>query len=243
MELLWRSTPASVADAHALIEDHGVVLLRQVFQPEWITAVAVVVDQLFEATAIAAKAGALTPDAVRDYKQRAIDVARLTYQGRAVVDDLAAPLLDLVAALLGAPAECHPHSFLRAVSAEDEEAGDGLRLPFHQDQRVLDRRLVNAWIPFVACGRDRPGLELVRRPLDGLVPAALHANSIYGLTGIEIPAPIVRVEYRGLLWAPDMMPGDALVFPGTTIHRSHVTPGMTGTRTSVDLRFVPAGAG
>ena len=42
------------------------------------------------------------------------------------------------------------------------------------------------------------------------------------------------------LWRPQLAVGDVLVFDGYTIHRSDISPEMTGTRTSVELRCVPA---
>jgi ectoine hydroxylase-related dioxygenase (phytanoyl-CoA dioxygenase family) len=238
----WQPTSTAVAHALAEIQAHGVVLLHEVYDPAWIATVAAAVDALFDATAAAAADGTLSEPAAKHYEHQAIDLQRLELDQRLVADDLAAPLTALAAALMQQPAARHPYSFLRRVSADDTDEGAALRLPFHQDERVLDRPLVNAWIPFVACGRDRPGLEVVRQPLDAVVPAARHDRSIYGRAGVEIPAPIVRAEYRGRLWAPELNAGDVLVFPGTTIHRSHVTKDMAGTRTSVDLRFVPAGS-
>jgi hypothetical protein len=43
---------------------------------------------------------------------------------------------------------------------------------------------------------------------------------------------------REALWHPSLLPGDALIFPGTTIHRSYVTAEMTERRLSVELRLV-----
>jgi hypothetical protein len=42
-------------------------------------------------------------------------------------------------------------------------------------------------------------------------------------------------------WRPVLEPGDALLFRGDVLHRTHVTPAMTQDRTSVELRFFPAG--
>jgi hypothetical protein len=38
-----------------------------------------------------------------------------------------------------------------------------------------------------------------------------------------------------------LAPGDALVFGGGVLHHTHVAPTMTRDRTSLELRFFPAG--
>ena len=93
--------------------------------------------------------------------------------------------------------------------------------------------MVTCWIALTACGDDAPGLELAGPcrhellPLDALSEARVRA-SVAARDGD----------------CPVLAPGDAIVFGGGLLHRTHVTPAMTRTRTSIELRFVaPARVG
>ncbi len=88
-----------------------------------------------------------------------------------------------------------------------------------------------------------PGLEVVtgKRDLLAVAGAADHG----------LPVERARIDERlfvetfgpGALWRSSLRPGDALVFAGTTVHRSHVTPAMTKHRLSVEMRLVAVAVG
>lgn len=89
--------------------------------------------------------------------------------------------------------------------------------------------MVTCWIPFTPCGVDAPGLELVTQPQPALLAPA------------ELTEPGIRERFViEKFWRPVMKPGDALLFRGDILHRTHVLPTMTHDRTSVELRFFPA---
>jgi hypothetical protein len=92
-------------------------------------------------------------------------------------------------------------------------------------------RMVTCWLPLTPCGRQAPGVEFVLECLDSLQPPA-------GLTdaGLRARHPAER------FWAPELEPGDALIFPGGTLHRTCVEPDMPADRTSIELRFFRAEA-
>ena len=62
-------------------------------------------------------------------------------------------------------------------------------------------------------------------------PATNHART-------EIDAAVVERHYGDRLWHPEFNAGDAMLFDSKCIHRTHVTPAMSGVRYSVELRFV-----
>jgi ectoine hydroxylase-related dioxygenase (phytanoyl-CoA dioxygenase family) len=111
-------------------------------------------------------------------------------------------------------------------------------LPFHRDQTVIGSRLLNIWIPLVACGRDAPGLELVAgsdgTPLD---PANPLAAGLVERARLD-EASVLEAFPAEALWRPVLAPGDVLVFSGETIHRTYIAPGMKRPRASIDLRLV-----
>src|SRR4029077_7567244 len=84
------------------------------------------------------------------------------------------------------------------------------------------------WVSLDPCGTDAPGLELVNRRFDALFPPA------------ELIEEHVRSRFAAEeFWRPVLEPGDALLFRGDILHRTHVTPAMTQDRTSIELRFFP----
>jgi len=89
--------------------------------------------------------------------------------------------------------------------------------------------MATCWIALEACGVDAPGLELVTRRLEALLPPA-------ELTDDRVRARFAPEEFQ----RPMIEPGDALLFRGDILHRTHVTPAMTKDRTSIELRFFPA---
>ena len=92
-------------------------------------------------------------------------------------------------------------------------------------------RMVTCWVALTSCGQQAPGLELVRQRLDSLLPPAT-------LTEDRVRARFPAERF----WSPVMEPGDALLFSGGTLHRTHVEPHMNADRTSIELRFFRAEA-
>lgn len=123
------------------------------------------------------------------------------------------------------PLGCAPHSWHQdgALRFDFLAHGNG---PFAPDALL---NMVTCWIPLTPCGDQAPGLELVTQRQPGLLPP------------VELTEPRVRERFApDTFWRPVMEPGDALLFGGDILHRTHVTPAMTHDRTSIELRFFPA---
>jgi hypothetical protein len=89
--------------------------------------------------------------------------------------------------------------------------------------------MVTCWISLDSCGLDAPGLELItERPGGLLSPRELQTESLQS-----------RFTPRRFS-QPNLGPGDALLFRGDILHRTHVAPEMTKDRTSIELRFFSA---
>ncbi len=89
--------------------------------------------------------------------------------------------------------------------------------------------MATCWTALTPCGVDAPGLELVTQRLDALIPATdLTDRHLHERFGPEA------------FWRPALQAGDALLFGGDTLHRTHVAPTMTQTRTSIEWRFFAA---
>jgi hypothetical protein len=130
------------------------------------------------------------------------------------------------------PPQLRPlQTYLRRVAAEYPETA----VPFHQDVQAFGRLLINAWTPLTASGGEAPGLELVVarvRDLPDTVPADDQYDSL------QISEATVRERFpEDAIIRPVMVPGDVLVFLGTTIHRTYLRPEMSAHRLSLELRF------
>jgi len=89
--------------------------------------------------------------------------------------------------------------------------------------------MVTCWIALGSCGEESPGLELVMRRIERLVAPS------------DLIDERVRARFEPMEFSrPAMGLGDALLFRGDILHRTHVTPAMTKDRTSIELRFFPA---
>lgn len=87
-------------------------------------------------------------------------------------------------------------------------------------------RMLTCWIALTPCGADAPGLEWVDAPQPRLLrPAELQ------------PEAVAARHDAALFRRPVLQPGDALVFDGRVLHRTHWAPAMTRARTSIELRF------
>jgi ectoine hydroxylase-related dioxygenase (phytanoyl-CoA dioxygenase family) len=87
------------------------------------------------------------------------------------------------------------------------------------------------WIALTACGRQAPSLEWVSAPPRGLLlPPELTAEA---MATRFAPQTFEHAELQA---------GDALLFDGLLLHRTHCTPQMAQPRSSLELRFFRAGA-
>ena len=213
--------------------------MRRCFAPAFIGALRQEAQRIYdEQAAISAEVDTL-PAAERRARVRQMGTIRLDdllTNGSPAAPGLASPrILALARAHLGREPEREPNSYVcRLVPGPGIQA-----LPFHQDQMILNAPLLNVWVPLNPCGTGAPGLEMVvtreRRLLD-----------VSGDPADAIPVERARLDEDAVLaahgarplWHPASQPGDALVFAGTTIHRSFVTPATTEPRMSVELRFV-----
>ncbi len=116
---------------------------------------------------------------------------------------------------------------------------DGRPLHFHQDETILGHRLLNIWVPLTPCGVDAPGLEVVRGSFESLLETDSIPDSPLIADRHYIPEQRVLDRFPSdALYTAAFEPGDAMVFAGSTIHRTHLTPGMSRPRFSVELRLM-----
>lgn len=180
------------------------------------------------------------PDEVMtdNHRQRAIWLNHMQMEEGGVADLLANEFVARVAQrVLKVKPQNSPNSYVRCARPGNET----LHLPFHQDSRILKAQLINLWVPLMACGTESPSLEVVASRVDQVYEAVPPAGTLYTNYGIQIdPDRVIANHGRRSLWHPEFEVGDALMFMGTTVHRTHLTEAMTRERLSIDLRLVGA---
>ncbi len=118
-----------------------------------------------------------------------------------------------------------PHSWHQdGALRHDFMADHGRPVPI---DAALEMRTV--WIALTACGVDAPGLEWLA--VD--VPTLLTPTELRDEALAARHADAARV-------APRMSAGDALLFDGLLLHRTHLLPATHAARTSLELRFFRA---
>ena len=92
------------------------------------------------------------------------------------------------------------------------------------------------WIPLVSCGDGQaPSLACFDPPWPELLPPAALADDTF--EGV-----MARLLPEARLHRPKLQAGDALLFGGGTVQRTHADEAMPHDRISLELRWLPAGA-
>lgn len=108
---------------------------------------------------------------------------------------------------------------------------------WHQDGAFLGRdvRTLNLWLALSPCGTDAPGLDVVPRRFDEILPTGT-GDALFDWS----VAPSVAAEVAGGddgIVSPEFAPGDALLFDHLFLHRTGVTPDMTRERWAIESWF------
>ncbi len=232
----------SLAAAAEKLRRCGVLKIGNLLDPGLISAVGTAARDLYDDRDARVAAGeCLAPPQRQSHQRRTLALHGITVGGRPATELLDCPAIRALGeSHLGGPPRLDPNSYVRALVPGPHIQA----LPFHQDQFILQTPLLNVWIPLGECGVDAPGLEVVVTDKRGLLAVA-------GPPDHHVPVERARIDERlvveafgpGALWRPSLRPGDALVFAGTTVHRSHVTPAMTKPRLSVEMRLVAGTVG
>ncbi len=105
---------------------------------------------------------------------------------------------------------------------------------WHQDGAFLGQgiRTVNCWLTLSHCGDDAPGLDVVPRRMDRILPTGTDGAMFDWSVGEQLveqfDAPIIR---------PVFEPGDALFFDERFLHRTAVSETMTRDRYAIESWF------
>jgi hypothetical protein len=107
---------------------------------------------------------------------------------------------------------------------------------WHQDGAFLGPgiRTVDLWIALSDCGVTAPGMDIVPKRLDHLVRSGgPGAGFEWTVSETALARELAHVP----IWSPTFAAGDALFIDHHTLHRTAVTPSMTGVRYAIENWF------
>ncbi len=118
----------------------------------------------------------------------------------------------------------------------DPDAGHG----WHQDGAFMgDVRALNVWLALSRCGDEAPGMDIVPRRLDQIVPTGTE-GAIFEWS----VSPAVAEEAAGEagILRPVFEPGDVLLFDDLFLHSTAAEPSMKKSRMAIESWFFGASA-
>lgn len=223
--------------AHKILRDRGCALIRGHLAPAAIDVLLTAAQEIYGHRDRLAKAGRLAQnELIRHTEKGIVDLADIPGGPNGVMDTLAATLIWPVASrILGHAPQLSGQDFIRRVSP----APEAWRLPYHQDESVLNRPLVNVWIPLHDCDDRHARIEVVLSGSKSLVQPSPQKGSRFAAGRVELdPVKVKDARPDGTAWSPAFVRGDAMLFLGSTIHRTFIGRGASEPRYSIELRLV-----
>jgi hypothetical protein len=235
-------TGSSPADAALEVSRFGSAVLRDVWAPEQLATLHEAITGFCDHRAALVASGAADPTTREYHAQGTVTLNWLIFDGRLDLGFLARMFaggfyhalcrdyfqddrLCIAPERIGARSMQPPHTATTA-------------LPYHQDSYNSDRRVLkvlNCWIPLdPGAGTTSPGVEVVRDP--GRPGFELKVGGKAGYDTVAIDRDRIVAEYGDRFLAPAFELGDSLVFSQDVIHRTFVTPRMTGQRIGFEFR-------
>lgn len=124
-------------------------------------------------------------------------------------------------------------SGIRTARIDDDQT----YLFYHQDLVPLYTMGINLWAALDPIDGTRPGLEVVVRRQHKAFPVS--SGNVKNSTDYEISPILVKSSFDpGDFVRPRMEVGDGMMFLFSTVHSSHVAPGMTEPRRNMEFRFI-----
>jgi hypothetical protein len=113
----------------------------------------------------------------------------------------------------------------------DANTGD-----WHQDGAFMGGgiRSLNVWLTLTHCGDNAPGLDVVGRRFDHVLPTGTEGAYFAWSVG----APVAQRAAAGSIRRPVFEAGDAMLFDHFCLHRTAVDPGMTYDRYAIESWFL-----
>jgi hypothetical protein len=229
--------PISAGDPIAITRGFsagGAVHVQGTVDPRLAASIRAAADSVLREWAKLAEADRLPAEFEAALARRFVPLTRIPAE-LTRLDGLLSPVFrELAHDYLDKEPELEPNSHVRSIRLDRADA----HLPFHQDQTILKRRLLNIWIPLDPCGRTAPGLEVVWNSWRQLLVPVPTANAKFPVEFARLDPDQVDDRFGSRArWAPEFAVGDAMIFAGATIHRTFVMSSMRADRMSAELRL------
>jgi hypothetical protein len=229
--------PVSVDDWDAIDRSFlalGAVHITGAIEPTILESMRGAYANVFREWKKLADENALPDHLIRPYKRGFAHLANPAFDSKAVGALVPETFRRAARSYLGSEPQIDGSSHVRSITIARPDA----HLPFHQDQTVLKRPVVNIWIPLDACGESAPGLELVVGVgQEQLVPSP-PKDPYFFVERAQLDEAEIRSRFGAeAFWTPIFKPGDAMLFVGSIIHRTYARPAMTLDRMSVEVRL------
>ena len=220
---------------------HGCVLARGLVPPARVERLVRAIDRAFAAHDVWAKSGQTSDDfdpldvipngeELRGWIRHglgvlAVDSAPAFHEYMETVHELG--IDKLIAGHLGErPALSAEKCTLRRV---DDSVSDAY---WHQDGSFMGEniRTVNAWFALSRCGSDAPGLDVIPRRFEQLLPRGEDIYFDWAVSRKTIDRELPGVP----IWRPEFEAGDVLFFDHLFLHRTAAEPGMPRLRYAIE---------
>ena len=125
------------------------------------------------------------------------------------------------------------------IGATPDSSSPDADTNWHQDGAFLGRevRTLNMWLALSPCGVDAPGLDMVPRRFDEVLPTGTEG----ALFDWSVSPDLVTEVAGDEVISPRFEPGDALLFDHLFLHRTGVTPAMSRERHAIECwMFAPS---
>lgn len=227
---------ASASELDRLLTDRGAVLLRSFLDAAVVRSLIAVSETLYRDREEKRARGGLTEKQEREYLRSSFSFRELNERFPNEANAIRHPhYVGLATRYLQKEPEPSHITAIRRVNPGNPRT----ILPFHQDQAVMMRPSLNLWVALTPCGRTAPGLEMVLTDKTELLDTYSPEETPFATNRSQIdPRLVERIFGSDALWRPEFESGDAMIFKGTTVHRSHVTPAMTESRLDAEMRLV-----
>jgi hypothetical protein len=162
----------------------------------------------------------------------AADSPKVTFEMLEAFERAGVPAL--VEGYLGEPAVTSVHkTTLR-------KAEPSVRGAWHQDGNFMGEvRALNLWLSLSRCGDEAPGLDIVPRRLESLVPTKTE-EAFLDIQVSQSKAEAAAGDKR--IVSPIFEPGDALLFDELFLHQTGSDPSMPKPRFAIESWFFGASA-
>jgi Phytanoyl-CoA dioxygenase (PhyH) len=235
----------TVESARSGIGRHGSLLVRGLVGGEQVEQLKADIDRAFDAfdAEAAGKESAVLTGWYQPFEHRMIsdqDRTRKRSRGNILAVESPPTLFDLIETMKDVGVGELAHGFMRERPAILARKVTLRRMPhnfgggWHQDGAFMGSgiRSLNVWLALTHCGDNAPGLDVVGRRFDELLPTGNGAYAAWGIKPEDAEPAGTGVTVRPIFEA-----GDGLIFDHMCLHRTGTDPGMTNGRYAIETWF------